>query len=110
MQFAELVLATGETEFAGQASHAAEPVAFLNFPVTHARHSVSSAALVWPIMHLQSVLALLPAGDSEFGVQSVQAALLAAVLKVLGAHKLHDNGTCDCEFLTNTIAPDILLS
>jgi hypothetical protein len=85
------MLAIDEFEFAGQASHAVEPAAFLNFPVTHARHRVLLVAslvlvLVCPATHLQSVLVLLAAGDSEFGVQAVHSALPDVDLKVFAAH------------------------
>jgi len=60
-----LVLPAGETLFAGQASYAPEPVTSLNSPASHCVH-VPPLGPVKPVSHAQTLLLVLPAGDTEF--------------------------------------------
>ena len=71
MQSEMLVLPIGESEFAMQIEHAAEPGASLN---SLAAHCVQGApfAPVYPGSHWQFVMEVLPAGECEPEGQVVQ--------------------------------------
>jgi hypothetical protein len=77
-----------EYVFAGHTSHAAVPETFLNVPASHAGHGPPFGP-VYPGLHTQSPMFVLPNDEFAFAVQLVHAALPFVILYVPDGHIVH---------------------